>query len=69
MEDLLEPSFYLKLVNGAYAMHMDGQNIKIADLPAGDRITHRISAVLKERKINKGRLNHYTPAKYLLQKQ
>lgn len=69
VEDLFDQAFYVKLVNGAYKSHLDGQDIKVGDLPKGDRITKRVEAVMKERGINKGRLNHYTPAKYLLQKQ
>ncbi|MFE4542296.1 ATP-dependent endonuclease [Arthrobacter sp. NPDC056727] len=69
VEDLLDAAFYLRLVNGAYSGQLGGQSLKVSDLPKGDRITHRVAAVLKERKINNGRLNHYTPAKYLLQKQ
>ncbi|MFB9163799.1 ATP-dependent nuclease [Arthrobacter psychrochitiniphilus] len=69
VEDLFDPVFYIKLVNGAYKSHLNGQDIKVGDLPKGDRITKRVEAVMKERGINKGRLNHYTPAKYLLQKQ
>ena len=69
VEDLFDQAFYLKLVNGAYKAHLNGQDIKVGDLPKGDRITKRVEAVMRERGINKGRLNHYTPAKYLLQKQ
>lgn len=69
VEDLFDPSFYLRLVNGAYAGQLADGTLKVSDLPKGGRITHRIASVFKERGINKGRLNHYTPAKHLLQKQ
>jgi predicted ATP-dependent endonuclease of OLD family len=69
VEDLFDPSFYLRLVNGAYAGQLADGPLKVSDLPKGGRITHRIASVFKERGINKGRLNHYTPAKHLLQKQ
>lgn len=69
VEDLFDASFYLKLVNGAYSTQLADRPLKVSDLPQGDRITHRIAAVFRGRKINNGRLNHYTPAKYLLQKQ
>lgn len=69
VEDILDTGFYLKLVNGAYASQLGDKPLKVADLPKGDRITHRIANAFKERDINNGRLNHYSPAKYLLQKQ
>jgi predicted ATP-dependent endonuclease of OLD family len=69
VEDILDTGFYLKLVNGAYASQLGDQPLKVADLPKGDRITHRIASVFRDRGINKGRLNHYSPAKHLLQKQ
>lgn len=69
LEDILDPGFYLRLVNGAYASQLGDHPLKVADLPHGDRITHRIASVFQDRDINKGRLNHYSPAKHLLQKQ
>ena len=69
VEDILDTGFYLKLVNGAYASQLGDQPLKVADLPKGDRITHRIASVFRDRGINKGRLSHYSPAKHLLQKQ
>lgn len=67
VEDLLDAGFYLKLVNGAYKDHLSENPLKVGDLPKGDRVTHRISEVFMQRGINNGRLNHYKPAKYLLQ--
>jgi AAA domain, putative AbiEii toxin, Type IV TA system len=68
IEDLLEPSAYLKLVNAAYAEALGGAGLKVGDLPAGDRIVQRVAEVFADRGINGGRLNHYTVAKQLLKR-
>lgn len=66
VEDIFEVGFYLKLVNGAYSGQLNGNDLRVGDLPAGDRVTKRISSVFASRGVNNGKLNHYSPAKYLL---
>lgn len=70
IEDLFEPSFYLELVNRAYATELGDTRITLDDLPTNTtRITRRINAVFAKRKIANGRLDHYRPARVLLTQQ
>jgi len=65
VEDLFEPSIYLEYFNKAYAKQLGGKLIKLADLPQGDRIVHRIERALVEKDIKvrtSGGFNHYLVA-------
>lgn len=68
VEDIFDVPFYLKLVNGAYTEQLAGTPIKVSDLPKGDRITQRVQEHFKSRGINRGKLNHFKPAKFLVDK-
>lgn len=68
VEDIFDVSFYLKLVNGSYSEQLGENPIKVSDLSKGDGVTQRIGEVFKARGINRGKLNHFKPAKYLLEK-
>ncbi|MGH9760043.1 MAG: AAA family ATPase, partial [Blastocatellia bacterium] len=57
IEDLFEPTEYLKLYNEAL-----GRNLDVAALPPGDRIIKRIEAV-------DGKFDHWDPAELLLRDQ
>ena len=67
IEDLFEPDFYLKLVNGSYS------EILTTPLTIGDfqtkhpRIVKRIEAYFEQNGL--GRFSHYRPARYFLREQ
>ena len=54
IEDLFSEGDYLKLYNGAF-----GVDVKVKDLPLGDRIVKRLETF-------EGEFNHGKPADYLL---
>ena len=62
IEDMFEPGFYLRLVDGEY-----GTAIKFKDLPrGGPRILPRIEQYEKKHPFpNYAKFNHYRPARYL----
>ena len=62
IEDMFEPGFYLRLVDGEY-----GTAIKFKDLPrGGPRILPRIEQYEKKHPFpNNAKFNHYRPARYL----
>lgn len=62
IEDLLDPSFYLDLVNEAYQGVLKGQSLSEDELPEGERIVKRVEDFFKKRGLNNGRINHYAPA-------
>ncbi len=65
IEDLFEPSVYLDYFNKTYAKQLDGKQIKLEDLPKGDRIVHRIERTLADKDIKvrpSGGFNHYSVA-------
>jgi energy-coupling factor transporter ATP-binding protein EcfA2 len=69
IEDLLEPAFYLQLVNGAYQADLP-RPMTLADLPKGSpRIVLRLERYFRDNNIASGRFNHYLPAAYLLREQ
>lgn len=69
LEDLFDPTFYLSLVNGAYAAELP-KPLKAGDLESKTpRITARIAHHFCENDIANGRLNHYRPAAHLLREQ
>lgn len=61
IEDMFNPSFYLKLVNGEF-----GTSVAVADLPTGPpRILSRLEQYLEKNPLPKGTgFNHYRPARY-----
>ena len=67
MEDLFEPSFYLRLVNEAYAHELPAPLTMKAITESNPRIAHRISAYFEKEGIAGGRFDPYRPAAYLLQ--
>lgn len=68
IEDLFDPTFYLELVNRAYAAELGTQPIELGDLPTNTtRITRRVGAVFAKRKL--GKLDHFRPARVLLRGQ
>lgn len=65
VEDLLDPAVYLEYFNKTYAKQLGGKPIKLADLPQGDRIVHRIERALEEKDIKvrpSAGFNHYAVA-------
>ena len=61
VEDMFEPKFYLKLVNGVY-----GTQIMESDLQSGSLILRRIETHLENNPLpNNAKFNHYRPALYL----
>lgn len=70
-EDLLDPTFYLGLVNAAYAADLPKtKTLKLSSLKSkAPRITARIEQHFRENNIAGGKLNHYRPAAHLLREQ
>lgn len=69
IEDLFDPAFYLKLVNGAYVRELPG-GLALTDLTdQNPRIVRRIGAYFKAKSIGTGRFSHYRPAAYLQREQ
>ena len=61
VEDMFEPEFYLKLVEGVY-----GNSIDSSELSPQPRIVRRIEKYLNDNPMPKGvTFNHYSPAFYL----
>lgn len=70
MEDLFDPSFYCKLVSGAYPADLPKGGIKVGDLSSkAPRITARVEQHFKDNGIGSGHLNHYRPSAYFLSEQ
>ena len=61
IEDMFDPKFYLKLVNGAF-----GSSIKLANLPRTQpRILRRLDQYFDKNPLKNGAsFNHYRPARY-----
>ena len=61
IEDMFDPKFYLKLVNGAF-----GSSIKLANLPRTQlRILRRLDQYFDKNPLkNSASFNHYRPARY-----
>jgi len=67
IEDLFEPSFYLQLVNGAYAQRL-GKKLALKDLDRSNpRVAKQIERYFSDNGL--GRFSHYPPADYLLREQ
>ena len=69
MEDLLPERLYVELVNDAYQGSLSGNPLSLEKLPAGPRIVKRVEQAFIDLNINKGKLNHYSPAGALLRKR
>lgn len=69
IEDLLPEDLYVELVNDAYQGVLAGNPLSTNELPDGPRIVKRVEKVFSLRQLNKGRLNHYSPAGALLRKR
>ena len=61
IEDMFDPSFYLKLVNKEF-----NSSVSLADLPTGPpRVISRLGQYLKTNSLPEGaKFNHYRPARY-----
>ena len=66
IEDLLPAQLYVDLVNDAYRGELAGTSLTLDELPDGPRIVKRVEDAFVSRNLNKGRLNHYSPAGALL---
>jgi len=66
VEDLLPAQLYVDLVNEAYRGELAGTSLTLEELPDGPRIVKRVEDAFVSRSVNKGRLNHYSPAGALL---
>lgn len=66
IEDLLPAQLYVGLVNEAYRGELAGNPLTLNHLPDGPRIVKRVEDAFFSRDVNKGRLNHYSPAGALL---
>ena len=66
IEDLLPAQLYIDLVNDAYRGELAGTSLTLAELPDGPRIVKRVEDAFFSLDVNKGRLNHYSPAGALL---
>lgn len=65
IEDIFEPAFYLKLVNGAYSGPLPKKLTQTA-LGKGDpRIIKRIENYFADNAIGNGQFSHFQPARYL----
>ena len=67
IEDLFEPTFYLKLVNEAYAHELTEPVTMKSISDANPRIVQRLDAYFKRQGIAGGRFDPYRPAALLLQ--
>ncbi|OKX81675.1 ATP-dependent nuclease [Corynebacterium glutamicum] len=65
-EDLFSPSFYLALVNQAYAGALKNRKLLVRELPQSERLVKRVTELFRSEGINNGKLNHYAPAGVLL---
>lgn len=69
IEDIFEPTFYLKLVNGAYTNELT-KEISIESFSnENPRIVKRIEDYFNDNDITGGHFNHYSPAVYFLKEQ
>jgi len=67
IEDLFEPSFYLKLVNMAYANDLEKPITMKTISDSNPRIAERVSAYFSAAGIAGGEFDRYRPASYLLE--
>lgn len=69
IEDLFEPEFYVDLVNDAYQGLLSGNILSVGELPPDKRLVRRVERAFAERKLNHGRINHFSPASALARNQ
>lgn len=67
IEDLFEPTFYLKLVNEAYAHELREPVTMKSITDSNPRIVQRLDAYFRRQRIAGGRFDPYRPAALLLQ--
>ncbi|MCI0770597.1 MAG: AAA family ATPase, partial [Chloroflexi bacterium] len=68
IEDILDPMFYLKLVNESYEGDLPATVTMKAITDSDPRIVHRLQAHFESEDIAGGTFDSYRPAAYLLQK-
>lgn len=69
IEDLFDLGFFVELVNDAYQGILAGKKLTVKELPADKRLVRRVERAFEERGLNKGRINHYSPAAALSRNQ
>lgn len=69
IEDIFEPTFYLKLVNGAYTNELAKEISMESFSNENPRIVKRIEDYFNDYDIVGGHFNHYSPAVYFLKEQ
>ena len=69
IEDIFEPTFYLKLVNGAYTNELAKEISMESFSNENPRIVKRIEDYFNDNDITGGHFNHYSPAVYFLKEQ
>jgi len=69
IEDIFEPTFYLKLVNGAYTNELTKEISMESFSNENPRIVKRIEDYFNDNDIAGGHFNHYSPAVYFLKEQ
>jgi hypothetical protein len=69
IEDIFDPSFYLALVNGAYAKELSKKVTQTALGKGNPRIAVRVEEYFKQEGINGGSFSHYPPAAHFLREQ
>lgn len=69
IEDIFEPTFYLKLVNGAYINELTKEISMESFSNKNPRIVKRIEDYFNDNDIAGGHFNHYSPAVYFLKEQ
>ena len=66
IEDLLDPDFYLKLVNACYDAELPGKLTLKSITDSNPRIVQRVSAYFRSESVAGGKFDAYRPAAYLL---
>lgn len=69
VEDLFEPGFFVELVNDAYQGLLAGKKLTVKELPADSRLIRRVERTFEARGLNRGRINHFSPAAALSRNQ
>ncbi len=69
IEDLFDPGFFVELVNDAYQGLLAGKKLTVKELPTDKRLIRRVERAFEERGLNKGRINHFSPAAALSRHQ
>jgi predicted ATP-dependent endonuclease of OLD family len=69
IEDLFEPGFFVELVNDAYQGLLADKKLTVKELPTDKRLIRRVERAFEERGLNKGRINHFSPAAALSRNQ